>query len=55
MLKKKLFILAGIIFLLLVESCSSSNLYQFNYNDDPGMQKRMEKDFGDVPFWNDNY
>lgn len=55
MIKKLAFLIAGFFFILLIESCSSANLYQFNYPDDPDMQKRMEKDFGDVPFWNDEY
>lgn len=54
MFKKKILIFVGIIFLLIIESCSSSDLYRLNYPDDPNMQKRMEKDFGDVPFWNEN-
>lgn len=44
-----------IIFLLLCTliSCTSADLYRFNYSDDPGMQNRMEKDYGNFPLWNE--
>lgn len=55
MIKKSAFLIFSFFFILLIESCSSANLYQFNYSGDTDMQKRMEKDFGDVPFFNDEY
>lgn len=53
-MKLKVFCIISFISFLILTGCSSSDLYRFNYPDDPGMQDRMEKDFGDFPLWNNN-
>jgi len=49
---KKFFYLISILYLLALAGCTSADLYRLNYSDDPGMQDRMEKDYGDFPLWN---
>lgn len=49
-LKKGLILISGILFLSILSSCmSAGDLYRYNYSDDPVMQDRMEKEYGD-PF-----
>lgn len=50
---KKLFTLIGILFLLALAGCTSADIYRLNYSDDPAMQDKMIRDYGDVPFWQD--
>lgn len=52
--KKITYILSGLILLLTMISCTSADLYRMNYPDDPDMQRRMEKEYGDKPIWNIN-
>ncbi len=42
-----------LILLFTVISCTSSDLYMINYSDDPGMQGKMERDYGKFPLWKD--
>jgi len=46
---RNLLVTIGMLFLLILSSCTSADLYHMNYPDDPVMQKRMEKEYGD---WN---
>lgn len=48
---KRVFIIFLLLYILV--SCTSADLYRFNYSDDPGMQDRMEKDYGTFPLWNE--
>lgn len=52
-MKKVFYSALTILFLSLFFSCTSADLYRINYSDDPEMQNRMEKNFGNSPIWND--
>lgn len=45
-MKKAFYIISSILMLLILNSCTSASLYYFNYPDDPQMQQRMEKEYG---------
>lgn len=51
---KKIFLTAVILTAIILSSCTTADLYRFNYPDDPVMQDRMEKEHGNEPLWNDN-
>lgn len=52
--KKVIIVLVGSLLMLIISGCTTADLYRLNYPDDPDMQQRMERDYGDEPLWNYN-
>lgn len=48
---KKIIYIICVFILLVFVSCTSADLYRVNYPDDPQMQERMERDYGNKPLW----
>lgn len=49
--KSKFTVLFGCFLLLIITGCTTADLYRLNYPDDPVMQDRMEKEYGNEPLW----
>lgn len=51
-MKKIRLVFTSSLLLILLLSCTSADLYRLNYPDDPYIQGRMEKEYGDFPLYN---